>query len=794
MRLLKLGSRGELSLTTDLIKDIPPYAILSHTWGADDDEVTFNDLQSGSGKSKAGYAKIQFCGEQARKDGLQYFWVDTCCIDKPNHTELSEAINSMFCWYRDAAKCYVYLSDVSARKRDNNNQTRRTWESAFRKSRWFTRGWTLQELLAPESIEFFSREGRRLGDKKMLEGQIHEITDVPITALRGAPLSDFSVDERLRWAGKRDTKRREDKAYCLLGIFNVFMPPIYGEGENALIRLKEEINKSSRGTLDLDKLPYAKGAMFNSYDQDHTTCHPATRVDLLRQIQDWARQPHSKSIFWLNGMAGTGKSTISWTIAEWLTGQGCHRVIDLGASFFFKRGEGDRGSASRFFPTIARDLVLKIPGLDNLVAEVIASDPSIFDKALGEQFDKLIYQPLQKVNIATGSCPTLIVVVDALDECEKNRDIEVILDLWFQLPQITTIRLKLFLTSRPDLPILQKFKKMSIDAHHDMVLHDEVEVPRATVQHDISTFLKDAFSEIRKDYNADPPLDTPLGLDWPGDKVLQALVNMAVPLFIVAATVYRYVGDSNFNPQERLEEVLHFQGMGQLEQMEQTYLPVLTQLPATLSDSRDKEKLYQEFRMIVGSIVTLTEPLSVTSLAALLNMNRGTIGLRLRPLHSVLRVPADPETPVRTLHLSFSEFLLSDKLRNRPFGVDGPATHRMLLTKCLELLSGPGGLRENLCDLSYPGQQRREIDPIVINEHLSPALQYACRYWVHHAQYSKVQIRDDDEVYVFLREHFLHWLEALSLMNRLAEVIGHVGVLQSLRSVSDLPERTSREK
>ena len=198
--------------------------------------------------------------------------------------------------------------------------------------------------------------------------------------------------------------------------------------------------------------------------------------------------------------------------------------------------------------------------------------------------------------------------------------------------------------------------------------------------------------------------------------------------------------------------------------------------------------------MIVGSIVTLAEPLSVTSLAALLNMNRGTIGLRLRPLHSVLRVPADPETPVRTLHLSFSEFLLSDKLRNRPFGVDGPATHRMLLTKCLELLSGPGGLRENLCDLSYPGQQRREIDPIVINEHLSPALQYACRYWVHHAQYSKVQIHDDDEVYVFLREHFLHWLEALSLMNRLAEVIGHVGVLQSLVSVSDLPERISREK
>jgi hypothetical protein len=138
----------------------------------------------------------------------------------------------------------------------------------------------------------------------------------------------------------------------------------------------------------LDKLPYAKGAMFNSYDEDYITCYPATRVDLLRQIQDWAQQPRSKSIFWLNGAAGTGKSTISRTFAEWLTQQGRLGVVDLGASFFFKRGEGDRGSASRFFSTITRELVLKIPGLDTLVAEVITSDPFIFDKSLGEQFDK----------------------------------------------------------------------------------------------------------------------------------------------------------------------------------------------------------------------------------------------------------------------------------------------------------------------------------------------------------------------------------------------------------------------
>src|SRR5436309_239132 len=132
MRLLKLNNTGEFSLTEFVGNNIPRYAILSHTWGADDEEVTFKDLGEGTAKSKAGYYKIRFCEEQAANDGLQYFWVDTCCIDKLSSAELSEAINSMFRWYRDAAKCYVYLSDVSIRDDDENDQVSRfKWESAF---------------------------------------------------------------------------------------------------------------------------------------------------------------------------------------------------------------------------------------------------------------------------------------------------------------------------------------------------------------------------------------------------------------------------------------------------------------------------------------------------------------------------------------------------------------------------------------------------------------------------------------------------------------------------------------
>lgn len=242
MRLLKLDNEGTLSLTKELEVNVPPYAILSHTWGDDKDEVNFDDLHK-SFQNKAGYAKIRFCGERAKRDNLEYFWVDTCCFNKADHTECTYAINSMFRWYRDAAKCYVYLSDVSV-SGGGEDHPEWTWKSAFRNSRWFTRGWTLQELLAPASIEFFSREGEHLGNKKTLEQQIHEITRIPIAALRGVPLSQFSVHERMRWAAKRNTRKKEDQAYCLLGIFDVFMPLIYGEGEHALIRLRNEVDQS----------------------------------------------------------------------------------------------------------------------------------------------------------------------------------------------------------------------------------------------------------------------------------------------------------------------------------------------------------------------------------------------------------------------------------------------------------------------------------------------------------------------------------------------------------------------
>jgi hypothetical protein len=216
-----------------------PYAILSHTWGEDDQEVSYKDLKDSSEKTKDGYKKLLFCSQQAARDGLQYFWVDSCCIDQSNSTELSEAINSMFRWYRNTARCYLYLTDVLTNHRTDVSPE--PWETPFRNSRWFTRGWTLQELIAPPSVEFFCPNGRRIGDKKSLEGHIKNITGIPVSALRGSLLSEFSFEERVLWTDNRETEREEDLVYSLLGIFDISMPVIYGEGrENVFRRLNRE--------------------------------------------------------------------------------------------------------------------------------------------------------------------------------------------------------------------------------------------------------------------------------------------------------------------------------------------------------------------------------------------------------------------------------------------------------------------------------------------------------------------------------------------------------------------------
>ncbi|KAI2888328.1 hypothetical protein CBS76997_8234 [Aspergillus niger] len=233
MRLLNtyLSDTQDFVIQEFLDYELPPYAILSHTWGKE--EVTYQEVNTASAKEKSGFEKITQCCSVARADGYKYIWIDTCCIDKTSSAELSEAINSMYLWYQKAEVCYAILEDVRS-------------EEEIAQSKWLTRGWTLQELIAPSRVIFLNERWEVLGDRATLRDQLCEYTGIPAGILSGNDdLETSSVAQRMSWAAKRQTSRVEDRAYSLMGIFNVNMPLIYGEGENAFIRLQEEIMRIS---------------------------------------------------------------------------------------------------------------------------------------------------------------------------------------------------------------------------------------------------------------------------------------------------------------------------------------------------------------------------------------------------------------------------------------------------------------------------------------------------------------------------------------------------------------------
>ncbi|KAH8679631.1 vegetative incompatibility protein HET-E-1 [Tricladium varicosporioides] len=765
MRLLECKN-GAFTLTKDIIDDIPQYAILSHTWGADTEEVSFRDLMDGRGKGKTGYRKIQFCGEQARHDSLQYFWVDTCCIDKSNSTELTEAINSMFCWYRNAAKCYVYLSDVP-RDVPNIDNISYQLESAFRKSRWFTRGWTLQELIAPESVEFFSKYWEKLGNKASLGTIIHEITGIPDKALQGVPLSNFTVAERMSWAKQRETTRKEDQAYSLLGIFDVYMPLIYSEGkEHAFKRLREVINIHSRG-LDLDilqRLPHAVDAPFNSYvKQNSSTCLPNTRVSILEEIYNWVDSKDERCIFWLNGLAGTGKSTIARTVARKYFEQ-----KRLGASFFFSRGGGDVGHASKFFTSIAVQLASNVPSFRQYISEAAEEQIDIVNHSLHDQWHQLVLRPLSRLDkrLYPSSC---LLIVDALDECDNENHIRTILQLLAEARSLTTVRLRIFLTSRPEIPIRHGICAIPQAEHQEFILHS---IQPTVVNHDISVFLRVKLRFIRQKYQ--------FQADWPGESAITSLVQSSDGLFIWAATACRFVEQGGQLAQGRLSLLLH-ETNGTIEparKLEEIYTTVLTNSVRGEYDKEETLRLRELFRQVVGPIILSPEPLSVSNLVRILGKDVNALNRTLSNLHSVLYVPEAESGTVRLLHPSFRDFLLDPKRCSNPqFYIDKKVVHREMYMNCLRVMTLY--LRRDICNLRRPGADISELSRSEVDKHIQPHVQYACRFWVYHYKRSDLGIDSYCNIEKFLRIHFLHWLEALALLGCASDAVVMIHMLDS---------------
>jgi NACHT domain len=520
----------------------------------------------------------------------------------------------------------------------------------------------------------------------------------------------------------------------------------------------------------LEKLAVASAASFNSYDRCHDSdCIQNTRVNLLQEIREWADGNDERPIFWLRGLAGTGKSTIARTIAHYY-----HDRRRLASSFFFSRDiGGDVREARKFFTTIAAQLACTSDSLGDHICHTISQKSDIVNQVLREQWRQLILEPLHKLQCSTPR-PSLVLVVDALDECENEDDIRMIVNLLSEARSLGRVRLRILITSRPKIPIWQSFDKIPDTEHHDFVLHD---ISHSIVNHDIRVFIKYHFEVIRGERR--------FHTEWPTEESIEALVERASGLFIWAATACRFIKDGGHYIERRLTTILgsNTSTTAPEKGLDMIYLMVLQNSVHRDFDEYEMDDHCNFLRDTLGAIVTLFASLSIDLLASLANIRLGDINERLKDLHAILDIHKDGHLPIRLHHSSFRDFLLNETRCDDPrFRVNESTAHGLMAKNCMDLLFAE--LRRNICDLHEPGTMTREVSDQRIEKCLSKALQYACQYWVHHLKRSGAQLEDNCRTDDFLRLYLLHWFEALSLLGKISEAVLALRVLEDMIDVS----------
>ncbi|KAK6503823.1 hypothetical protein TWF481_008829 [Arthrobotrys musiformis] len=530
-----------------------------------------------------------------------------------------------------------------------------------------------------------------------------------------------------------------------------------------VLKIDHNVNKIAAAVARISGLPVCAAAVFGSYEDQHEPkCLPNTREQLLKDFHAWVAtsQNDTKQIFWLSGAAGTGKSTISRTIATDLRAQGM-----LAASFFFKRGGGDRGNASKFVTTIAAGLCAHLPQLSPYVENAVNQNPEISTKEIKMQFDSLVLEPLSSISVTPSPRSTAsVIVIDALDECDDENNVRFLVGLLGKLVGAGPMDIRIFITSRPETPIRAGFRGID-GTYKDLVLHD---IEQSIIKEDITTFLKQSFQDIVNECE----MGLPAG--WPGDDTIRTIVDISSPLFIVASTICRLVKDSPFGPKLQLQKILEYQSKSHISKLGRTYLPVFEQLLAGKDLDKDEEKVLIEDTMdTLGVIFVPKSRLSMRDLSQLLGTEEGLIRHRLSAFHSVLYIPEDPAEGIRPYHLSFQEFLLDPKTRGHTsFYIDIENLHGRLTEWCLSVLDKT--LTRNICNLEPDYQRPRGVyRDTVVEKYVSPATEYACRWWLEHIIMSGYPTRDrgnettgdHGKIHRFLEKHLLHWLELLALVD-----------------------------
>lgn len=529
-------------------------------------------------------------------------------------------------------------------------------------------------------------------------------------------------------------------------------------------------NSSQVDTDPLDLLPAVYNASFDAASrQNDPLCLEDTRVDILERIVSWSNcASNDRPIFWLSGMAGTGKSTIARTIA--LRFQEEERVL---ASFFFARDNAASVSARDFFTTIAKQLATSgDPALREKICAAIQNNSDIAHKAQRLQWQRLVLKPLTQLHEERQTLRDrrlAVIVIDALDECDRQDDVREILRIICGCRGLDHARLRIVITSRPETPIRLGFEDMPHILHQTLSLDD---VSHEIVNADLTVFFNHWLKDVRRRHGG-------LSTDWPGADSVASLVARCEGLFIYAATLSLFLLQKPQLCSERLNRIMEEDQVSSstyLEPLDRMYLTILRvslDNTSALSD-HERETLQERFNHVVGSIVVLQDGISAEALASLLRMPLMNVKGTLHNLHSVIRYFQDGRA-IKLLHESFREFVTHpQRCTELRFYVEPHKAHEKLLNDCLRTMNFH--LKRDVCNARDPAATIEELRLNAAGQRcmLLPHVQYACSNWLEHGQKSGLDLGNHMQFSEFFYTHFLHWFEAMCWIGKLGKAVGCV--------------------
>jgi hypothetical protein len=750
IRLLQRLPGGEIRLAGPFTDgSVPAYAILSHRWESTaEQEVSYQDMIQGLGREKKGFQKLRFCAEQASEDQLEHFWIDTCCINKLLHGEHQAAMNSMFRWYQRATKCYVYLADVSVGEQNTTGQSERTWQSSFQASQWFLRGWTLQELLAPRIVEFFSQDGVKLGDKETLQDVIHDVTGISVDALQGRRLTSFRKEERLAWMERRTTKFEEDKVYALLGIFEVELVIHYGQGwASTMAKLEEAINVQTSVMRDLRITHPRDDKSRIEKDKGGLLAGVCDWIFDHRDFQRWRETADCQSL-WIRGDPGKGKTMLICSIVDELTRTERQRYQ---LCYFFCQATDTRINSA---VAVLRGLLYMLVDQQPSLIRHIEKQHHQAGRTLFEDVNNwIVLTKLFSDILQDPQLNSTIFIIDALDECSSQ-----LTDLLHYIASVSarSPRVKWLYSSR-DWPTIEETLSKA-----QQMLHLQLELNARTIADGVRIFSEQKVRQLAIEKGYSESLQ---------QEVLQYFQDNAGDTFLWVALVCRSL---HAIPQRHVRRKLH------------EFPPGLDALYARMMVQIEESDDVEYCKAVLATVALALRPLTLPELGLIADLPE-EISSSIEDIADIARrsgcfltIRGDirEDRVVSFVHQSAKDYII-EQARNSIFPAGMSKEHVRVAQKCIQRMCEPGGLQKDICRVRKPGIRRTDFDSAEIAKRMPARVTYTSSFWAEHFIASREPLYDDEYVHRFLQQYFLYWFEALSWMGDAASAVLHTVRLQA---------------